>query len=113
MNIIVAGGRDFDDYELLSSKLDKIFANINPVIVCGEARGADLLGRRYAVEHNLSIMSYPADWSLGKRAGFIRNEAMAKVADGLVAFWDGESKGTKHMIELMKKLGKRVTVIRY
>ena len=113
MNIIVAGGRDFDNYELLSSKLDKIFANINPVIVCGEARGADSLGRRYAVEHNLSILSYPADWSLGKRAGYIRNEAMAKVADGLIAFWDGKSPGTKHMIETMQKQNKKVRIIRY
>ncbi len=113
MNIIVAGGRDFNNYDLLSVTLDRMFKNINPVIVCGEARGADLLGRRYAIEHNLSILSYPANWSLGKRAGFIRNEAMAKVANGLIAFWDGKSHGTKHMIETMQKLNKPVRIIRY
>lgn len=113
MNVIVAGGRDFNDYALLSTRLDQIFKDTNPVIVCGEARGADLLGRRYAVEHNLSILSYPANWSLGKRAGFIRNEAMAKVADSLIAFWDGKSHGIKHMIETMQKLNKPVQIIRY
>lgn len=114
MNIIVAGGRDFDDYQLLSEKLDKMFQNITPTIICGEANGADLLGRRYAREHNLMIRSFPANWKeLGKRAGFVRNEVMAEVADGLVAFWDGKSKGTKHMIETMQKMNKPVRIIKY
>jgi hypothetical protein len=38
---------------------------------------------------------------------------MAKVANGLIAFWDGKSHGTKHMIETMQKLNKPVRIIRY
>ena len=115
MKIIVAGGRDFNNYNLLCAKLDYLLQSTkNPVIVCGEAKGADLLGRRYAVEHNLSIDSYPAKWEeLGKSAGFLRNEQMAKVADALVAFWDGKSKGTEHMIRLMKNMNKPYKIVRY
>lgn len=114
LKIIVAGERDFDDYKLLENKLNDLFKNINPIIVCGEAKGADSLGRRYAEEHGRKILSYPAKWDeYGKSAGYRRNEEMAAVADGLVAFWDGESKGTKHMIEYMQKLGKKVRIVKY
>lgn len=114
MKVIIAGGRDFDDYNLLCRRLDYLFQRIRPTIVCGEAKGADSLGRRYAEEMGLEILSFPAQWDkYGKSAGYRRNEEMAKVADGLVAFWDGESKGTKHMIEYMQKLGKKVKIVRY
>ena len=114
MKVIVAGGRDFDNYELLKEKLDFYFKDITPVIVCGEAKGADLLGRRYAEEKGLDILSYPAEWEkYGKSAGFRRNEQMAANATALVAFWDGKSKGTKHMIDTMKRLNKPIRIVYY
>lgn len=68
------------------------------------AQGADRLGERYGKERGYSIRYFPADWDgKGRSAGFIRNEEMAKNADALVAFWDGQSRGTKHMIETAKK----------
>lgn len=114
--VIIAGGRDFDDYQLLKSKMDGLLQNITDsiTIVCGEAKGADSLGRRYAEERELQIQSFPANWAeQGKAAGFIRNVEMAQNADVLVAFWDGESRGTKHMIETARKYGLQVRVIRY
>ena len=113
-NVIVAGSRGFKDYELMKKKLDYYFSAMNPTIICGEARGADALGRRYAEENKLRILSYPANWTRdGKGAGYLRNEKMAKVADCLVAFWDGKSAGTKHMIDTMKALGKPVRIVKY
>lgn len=38
---------------------------------------------------------------------------MAEVADALIAFWDGESHGTKHMIDIMNNKNLKVRVIRY
>ena len=35
------------------------------------------------------------------------------VADGLLAFWDGQSRGTKQMIEYMRSLNKPVHIIHY
>lgn len=113
MKVIVAGGRNFSNYELLCRKLDVILSRQENIqIVCGEARGADALGRRYAEERGYTILSYPANWEkYGKSAGFRRNEEMAQVADALVAFWDGQSKGTQHIIQLMED--KPTRVVRY
>lgn len=56
---------------------------------------------------------YPANWDkFGKRAGFIRNSIMAKVGDFLIAFWDGESSGTKHMIGEFERSGKPYIIYR-
>jgi len=114
--VIVAGGRDFFNYELLESKLNRILQNITDeiVIVCGMARGADTLGERYAKANGIRVEYYPADWNkYGKSAGYIRNEQMAKNADALIAFWDGKSKGTKNMIDLAEKYRLNIRTVRY
>ena len=105
--VIVAGSRSFSDYEMLKYYLDKVLANVkDPIeIVSGHARGADALGERYAKERGYGLITFPADWaSFGKLAGFRRNVQMARYADALVAFHDGESRGTQHMIETMRSL---------
>ena len=102
--IIIAGGRDFDDYSLLQSKclpiIERLMPNHEVIIMSGHAKGADVLGERFAKEHGLKLEVYPADWKAHYRsAGFRHNEQMGDIANGLIAFWDGESHGTKHMIE--------------
>jgi len=83
-------------------------------IVSGTAGGADRLGERYAKDHNLECIRMPANWDLhGKSAGYRRNEQMACIADACVCFWDGKSRGTTHMIDLAKKKGLHVRVVRY
>lgn len=111
--IIIAGSRDFNNYELLKNKLDSLLANKNDIeIVSGTCNGADLLGERYGLENNYPINRFPADWDkFGKRAGPLRNEQMADNTDALVAFWDGKSRGTNDMIENAKKRGLLVRVI--
>lgn len=115
MKVIVAGGRDFCNYDLLAEKLDYLLSNqTDIVIVCGEAKGADSLGKMYAQCRKYKVLSYPADWKkYGKSAGIRRNKEMAKVADGLVAFWDGKSRGTANMIEEMQKLHKPFKIVYY
>lgn len=115
LNVIVAGSRTFDDYKLLCEKLDKVFEKVKPTaILCGEARGADALGKKYAQAHGIPVLSFPADWdTYGKQAGYLRNEKMAENADALVAFWNGSSAGTKHMITIAKKKGLRTRIINY
>lgn len=115
MKIIIAGSREFTDYEFLKSKLIK-FNPIMNEIVSGCARGVDTLAINYAKEYNIVCKKFPvsqSEWSLyGKRAGHLRNGRMAVYADGLIAFWDGKSKGTYNMISQMKSLKKPVYVIR-
>lgn len=119
--IIVAGGRDFTDYAILSKTLDAVLERytLHEVqIVSGYCRGADALGERYATEHGIPVKRFPADWlAYGKAAGPIRNRKMAEYAaerDGmLVAFWDGKSRGTASMIRIAEKAGLQIKTITY
>lgn len=120
--VIIAGGRDFKNYNLLKEKVDyylqhAINNDFKIVIVSGVARGADKLGEKYAKERGYEIAYFPADWSKGKGAGYLRNEQMAEYAKqkqgALIAFWDNQSKGTKHMIDLAKKYNLHTRVVNY
>lgn len=118
MKVIVAGSRDFNDEVMLSVVISEMVRNNliddNATLVCGMARGADRLAETFWKAAGLPIIEMPADWdNLGKGAGFIRNGEMGKIADVLVAFWDGKSRGTAHMIETMRKLNKPVHVIKF
>jgi hypothetical protein len=113
--IIVAGSRGFNDYQLLSKTIFEIGDKYESAsLVTGCAKGADALAIQFAREYGINIYKYPADWDThGKAAGYIRNTEMANDSDVLIAFWDGQSRGTKHMIETMQKQNKDVYVVNY
>ena len=115
--VIIAGGRDFHDTTWSYKKLDRLLQSRQDediVIVSGTANGADKVGESYAVSRGHKLNRFPADWNkFGKSAGYKRNQQMAENAEALVAFWDGQSKGTKHMIDLAKAKGLIVRVIKY
>lgn len=112
LRIIVCGGRDFNNYDLLKYNLDGIKTKYGiSEIISGGSKGTDALGERYALEYQIQLRVFKADWqNEGKKAGPIRNLKMAKYATACIAFWDGKSKGTKDMIkkaiefELVKKV---------
>ena len=115
MKVIIAGSRSIDWHSftqmwaLLPEEIPKLISEV----VSGGARGADSLGERYALERNLPCKIFPANWELhGKSAGYKRNAEMAEYADALVAFWDGESKGTGHMIDLAEKKRIQIRVVK-
>ena len=113
MKVIIAGGRDFDNYEYLSETMSKLDFIVTEV-VCGGARGADSLGEQWAKTNGVQIKYFYPNWDLlGKAAGHIRNREMAEYGDYLVAFWDGKSAGTQNMIMTMQQLGKHGTVKLY
>lgn len=114
--VIIAGGRDFNDYSRLCEHVTHLLRNQYKGIevVSGGARGADSCGEQYAIEYNYPIKLFEAQWEeYGKSAGYRRNVEMAEYADALIAFWDGKSKGTKHMIDIAKEKGLKVRVVRY
>jgi len=118
MNIVIAGGRDFGDYEFLKSQVDYVISLQPPgtsiTVVCGMAKGADLLGRQYAKEKGHNVIDMPANWDRdGRRAGPLRNIEMCKIADMTIAFWDQESRGTAHMIKISKEKGIPVHIYNY
>ena len=120
LRIIVAGSRAFNDYDILETTLLDYLKenNDNVTIISGAARGADQLGERFARQHGYNLKCFPAQWDVyGRSAGPIRNKDMAEYAAEecgvLFAFWDGKSRGTKSMIDLAKKYGLEVHVVRY
>lgn len=129
MRVIIAGGRKFNNYALLREECLQIFRQLKSegydtkrdkiTIVSGKANGADTLGEKFSVEFGLGLKEFPADWSIGRQAGYIRNNSMGLYASEdeelgvLIAFWDKKSKGTKHMIDLANKHGLRIFVVNY
>jgi len=105
MRTIIAGSRDIEDYKYISHILDDVVDFTISMVLCGTARGVDSLGERYALSRGIPVVYYRPNWTKfgRKRAGFIRNEIMAEDADALVAFWDGTSSGTDHMINTAHK----------
>ena len=103
--VVVAGSRNFDDYDKLSAELDKFLAGKkNVVIVSGTARGADRMGEQYAAEHGYKIDQFPAEWGkYHQGAGPIRNLLMVKTSDAVVAFWDNQSSGTRNIIDCARQ----------
>lgn len=114
--VIIAGGRDFNDYPLLEQTVDQFLKNVHDkvTIFCGEASGADSLGERYALARGYAIQYFPPDWRrYGRAAGPVRNQKMAENADALVAFWDGMSRGTGNMIEAARRRQLAIQIQRY
>lgn len=114
MRVAIVGSRHFNDYELLKREMLLLrISNIIPThIVSGGAKGADRLAEKFASEYNIPTTIYLPDWTrYGNRAGYLRNEKIVKDADCVIAFWDGESKGTKHSINLAEDMGKILHVI--
>jgi len=106
INVVVAGGREYENYPELSQKLDQTISQLNIPermsvnIVSGGARGADTLAEKYAQERGLGLQVFPANWNeKGLSAGTLRNTQMAKEGDALVAFPGGT--GTENMIQQM------------
>ena len=61
MKIVIAGGRDFNDYELLKSSCDLLFKSYEDVeIVSGTVRGADSLSEHYANPLGLLYKEVPS-----------------------------------------------------
>lgn len=117
--IIIAGGRDFDDYDRLCVFMDQYCLDNdlgpdNTDFISGEARGADSMGKQWALSRGYKVMLFPANWTdHGKSAGYIRNKQMADEATALVAWWDGKSRGTAHMISAMSGRGHPIHIERY
>ena len=110
MKVVIAGSRTITDYEILLDAMSQVDWVITEV-VSGLATGVDTLGMRWAKEKNIPVKEFRAEWELhGKAAGPIRNSQMAKYADAVIVIWDGESRGSKNMIEEAKGHGLELKV---
>ncbi|WP_158964041.1 SLOG family protein [Myroides fluvii] len=115
MKLAIIGSRSFEDYPLAAIHIQEVIEKENlklTHIVSGGAKGADQLGARFALAYHLELIVFKPDWKrYGKRAGFIRNTEIVAHADCILAFWDGQSKGTKDSIDKATGAGKKVIVV--
>lgn len=113
MSLAIVGSRDFEDFSLLCEKVNELRKEFKIThIISGGAKGADILAEKYAKEYNLSITILKPDWDkFGKKAGILRNKDIINLSDYIIAFWDGESPGTKNAIETANKYNKPIKVI--
>lgn len=109
MRYAIVGSRDYHDLEEVREFVRGLPSDA--VIVTGGARGVDKTAEDEARKCNLELVVHRAEWEkYGKSAGPIRNRRVVEDCDKLVAFWDGSSPGTGHVIGLASKAGKLLRV---
>lgn len=116
MKLSIIGSRTFNDYEIAKQVIfDILYINNYEIteIISGGAKGADTLGKRYAMMHGIPFVEYKPDWSIGKHAGLLRNTLIIENSDIVIAFWDGKSKGTVDSMKKAKKLNKILYVFNF
>jgi predicted Rossmann-fold nucleotide-binding protein len=106
LRVLVCGGRDYQDYLPAADALDRIAAKLGiAIIIQGGATGADDCARRWALNRGVECLSFPADWSMGRKAGPIRNQTMIDEGkpNAVVAFPGG--RGTADMVKRAEAAG--------
>lgn len=110
MRVIVAGSRTITSIEEVTRAITASGYKVTEV-VSGGAHGVDWCGEQWAKTNGKQMKRFPADWHThGWRGGLVRNEEMARYADALVAVWDGQSRGTQHMIRMAQKYKLKIHV---
>ena len=116
MKVAIIGSRDFNDYNYMCEMMDdftKCHFTIT-TIISGGAKGADSLGEKWAEDNNLPTEIYKPDWKkYGRSAGYIRNADIVDNSQHVIAFWDGNSKGTLNSVDRAKKNKIAVTIYEY
>ena len=106
MKVGVIGSRG-----LTVDNLEQYLPEDTTEIVSGGAKGIDTCAREYALSHDIKLTEFLPEYSrYGRGAPFKRNLQIIIYSDLVIAFWDGQSKGTKNVIENCKKLNVKVDV---
>ena len=80
-------------------------------IVSGGAKGIDTCVKIYALKNNIKLTEFLPEYEkYGKRAPLIRNLEIIDYADEVIAFWDGESHGTKYVIDNCRNRSKKIKI---
>lgn len=112
MKLAIIGSRTFDSF----AKGWSVFLSMFPEggiteIVSGGAQGADAVGKAIAKKANIPYREFPAEWKVyGRSAGMKRNVDIINACDEVLAFWDGQSRGTAHSLSLARSKGKVVHI---
>lgn len=109
MKLLVCGGRDYEDYNLVSEWLDRLEPEL---VITGGSTGADQLVSQWCLVTGVPCMVFRAAWSAyDAAAGPIRNGWMLTYGkpDRVLAFPGG--RGTADMVRQARHAGVPVTVV--
>ena len=117
MKLIVTGGRDYNNYELVDKVLTQVYNEMFPnqivAVVQGNAKGADALGKRWALANNIPCEEFDADWQrYGKAAGVMRNQEMLDESQPCVVVAFPGGRGTFDMMRRTKQAGVELSVVK-
>ena len=105
--IIVAGPRNYFNIPVINNNLNILLKQYgqNIEIVTGGAQGVDNIAEFYARANNIKLITFLPQYHIfnNKSAPIIRNSKMAQYANILIAFSNGKSKGTAHMVRFAQK----------
>ncbi len=80
-------------------------------IVSGGAKGIDTSAREYALTHGLKLTEFLPEYDkYGRSAPLKRNITIIEHADLVLAFWDGQSRGTAFVIRKCREMNVPVKV---
>lgn len=99
--LLISGYRGFQNYDIFCEHMKSVVMEIGrpKMVLQGECKtGTDQMAKRWSRENNIECMSFPAEWSKGKRAGPERNSKMLELCDAVVAFMSVKSKGTRDVV---------------
>ena len=108
MTLAIIGSRNCPEIDIMSH-----LKHLPTGVVSGGARGADTYAREFAHKYNLPLTEYLPEYDkYGKQAPLVRNRLIVENCDCLIAFWDGESRGTKYTLDYAQKLGKPIKIVK-
>ena len=85
---------------------------IPDTIVSGRAVGADTYAREFAKKKGMKLIEFFPDYEkYGKGAPLERNKLIVDECDCVLAFWDGQSHGTKFTLNYAKEKNKPVKIV--
>ncbi len=111
MKYAIVGSREYNDLGQVREWVQMM--EENDVLVSGGAKGVDGAAMNEAEKMGISQLIFYPDYKKygSRRAPIARNIEIVDNCDEVIAFWDGESKGTHFTIDYAKKTNKTVTVI--
>lgn len=93
--------------------IEQYLKYIPDTIVSGGAIGADTYAREFARKKGLKLIEFfPNYEKYGKGAPLERNKLIIEECDCVLAFWDGESHGTKFTLDYAKEKHKPVRIVK-
>lgn len=105
MKLGIIGSRNFKDYNFFLYYVNKFIEKYGKptLIVTGDAKGVDTFAAKYANDNKIELKKFFANWSLGKKAGPLRNIEIVNNADVFICFPSIYGIGTQDTINKINK----------